>query len=47
MKNIRVVVLKGNGKAFCSGLDLNDTSESFTSKIDEHGPEVSRKALKM
>lgn len=44
---MRVVVLKGNGKAFSSGLDLSDVAESFNAQVEEHGPDPGRKGLKM
>lgn len=46
-ENVRVVVLKGNGKAFSSGLDLLDVNESFNEKVEEHGPDVARKGLRI
>ncbi|CAI2374820.1 unnamed protein product [Moneuplotes crassus] len=46
-EDVRVVVVKGNGKAFSSGLDLTDTSESFSEPVEEHGPDVARKAIEI
>lgn len=51
-------IVKGNGKAFTSGLDLMDTSEryisskfkflnSFGARIEAHGPDVARKGIEI
>jgi len=39
------VILKGNGKSFCSGLDLTETPETFIQRVENHGPDVGRKGI--
>lgn len=46
-EDVRVVILKGNGKAFSSGLDLSDVAESFNSEIEKHGEDVARRGLQV
>lgn len=42
-----MVVLKGNGKAFSSGLDLLNAQESFNEPINEHGEDPARKGIEI
>lgn len=46
-EDVRVVILKGNGRAFSSGLDLSsdDGADSFTEQVEKHGPDVARIGL--
>ncbi|CAI2377865.1 unnamed protein product [Moneuplotes crassus] len=45
LRDVRVVILKGNGKSFTSGLDIMDANEKIFGKVDEHSEDVGRKAI--
>lgn len=45
LREIRVVILKGNGKAFSSGLDILDANDKVFGKVSEHSEDIGRKAI--
>eukprot|EP00344_Euplotes_crassus_P011294 CAMPEP_0196997366 /NCGR_PEP_ID=MMETSP1380-20130617/2996_1 /TAXON_ID=5936 /ORGANISM="Euplotes crassus, Strain CT5" /LENGTH=248 /DNA_ID=CAMNT_0042413575 /DNA_START=104 /DNA_END=850 /DNA_ORIENTATION=+ len=45
LRDVRVVVLKGNGKSFTSGLDIMDANNNITGKVGEYSEDVGRKAI--
>jgi enoyl-CoA hydratase/carnithine racemase len=46
--DIRLIIIKGNGKAFCSGLDLNSEITQFISTINyDETTDVARKSIKI
>lgn len=47
LPGIRVVILKSNGKAFSSGLDVMDANENVFGVVNDQSEDVGRKALVM
>ena len=44
-RDIRVAILKGNGKAFTSGLDIMDANTNIFGKVNDHSEDVGRRAI--
>lgn len=45
LRDVRVVILKGNGKSFSSGLDIMDANDNITGRVGEYSDDAGRKAI--
>lgn len=43
MRDVRVVIIKGNGKSFTSGLDIMDANENVFDRVSEHSEDIGRR----
>ena len=46
-KDVRVAIIKAEGKAFTAGLDVMDAGENVFSRVAEHSEDVGRKGIVM